>query len=119
MQIGFVISLIFAILVSVFAIQNSGSVSVNFLFAEFNISQALVILISTALGAVMVMLLGLIKQLKMKRKTKEQGRTMAALEEENRSLKEQIDELTRAQDENSNASLLDEPEISDEEGEKV
>jgi uncharacterized integral membrane protein len=74
MQLRFVVSLIFAILVALFAIVNSGVVIINFLFAEYPVSQALVILISATLGAIIVMLLGAVKQYKLQRKNKEQGK---------------------------------------------
>lgn len=92
MQFGFIISLIFAILVAVFAIQNSGSVVISFMFAEFNISQALVILVSAALGAIIVMLLGFVKQIKLKLKIKEQLKRIKSLEEENKLHNNKIEE---------------------------
>jgi len=107
MQFGFIISLIFAILVAVFAIQNSGSVVISFLFAEFNISQALVILISAALGAIIVMLLGFIKQIKLKLKIKEQLKKIKNLEEENKLHNNKIEESKKNLDENKIDSLLD------------
>ncbi|WFD08878.1 LapA family protein [Tepidibacter hydrothermalis] len=105
MQFGFIISLIFAILVAVFAIQNSGIVAISFLFAKFNISQALVILISAALGAVIVMLLGFIKQIKLKLKIKEQSKKIKSLEEENKLFNNKIEEFKNSLDEKKIDSL--------------
>ena len=105
MQFGFIISLIFAILVAVFAIQNSGSVVISFMFAEFNISQALVILISAALGAIIVMLLGFIKQIKLKLKIKEQLKRIKNLEEENKLHNNKIEESKKNLDEKKIDSL--------------
>ncbi|PAB56632.1 LapA family protein [Anaeromicrobium sediminis] len=107
MQFGFIFSLIFAILVALFAIQNSESVVISFLFAEFNVSQALVILISSVLGAVIVMLLGVIKQIKLQLKIKEQSKKIKNLEEENKLCTNQIEELKKSLDEKNNDNLTD------------
>ncbi|QZY54900.1 LapA family protein [Crassaminicella profunda] len=88
MELRFVLSLAFAVIVALFAILNSSVVSINFLFAKFNVSQALVILLSAILGAVIVMLLSAVKQFKLKWKIKELTKTISRLEEENASYKE-------------------------------
>ncbi len=62
MRIGFIISLIFAIIVATFGIQNSAVISVNFLSTTIDISLALIIFISTIIGAIIVTLLGLKKE---------------------------------------------------------
>ncbi|CAH2213063.1 LapA family protein [Tepidibacter aestuarii] len=107
MQFGFIISLISAILVALFAIQNSSSVAISFLFAEFNISQALIILISAALGAIIVMLLGFIKQIKLKLKIKEQLKKIKNLEEENKLCQNKIEEFKNNSDEKKIDGLED------------
>lgn len=93
MEIRFVFSLICAIFIALFAILNSSIVTINFLFAEFKISQALVILLTAVLGAIIVMLLGAVKQFKLKRKIKELTKSVEGLEEENKIYKEQMEEL--------------------------
>jgi len=90
MQIRFIISLIFSIIVALFAILNSSNVVVNFLFAKYTISQALVILISAILGAVIVMLLGTIKQVKLNLKVRSLSKTVEKLEVENKALNEKV-----------------------------
>lgn len=82
MQVGFILSLVFAILVTVFALQNSEVVDVNFLFANVPVSQALVIFISAALGAIIVTILGLFRQFKLSRKIKEQNKDISKLKSE-------------------------------------
>lgn len=58
-QLYFVAALLFALLVAVFVLQNTEPVSVNFLFWQFaQVSKVLVILVSAAVGALMVVLLG-------------------------------------------------------------
>ncbi|MGI6037583.1 MAG: LapA family protein [Limnochordia bacterium] len=63
MQFSLVLSLLFAIVVALFAVQNSASVPVAFLAWETTISVALVILGAAFLGALIVGLLGFVKQL--------------------------------------------------------
>jgi len=70
MRIGFIISLVFAILVAIFGIQNSAVISVNFFSTTFNISLALIIFISTIIGAIIVTLLGLKKEFALSRGNK-------------------------------------------------
>jgi len=62
MRIGFIISLIFAILVALFGIQNAEIISVNFFSTKFYISLALIIFISAIIGAIIVTLFGLQKE---------------------------------------------------------
>lgn len=58
-QTYFMMALLFAFIVAVFAIQNTESVSINFLFWQYQgISKVLVILVSAVVGAVVVMFLG-------------------------------------------------------------
>jgi len=70
MRIGFILSLVFAILVALFGIQNSAIISVNFFSTTFKISLALVIFISTIIGAIIVALLGLKKEFALSRGNK-------------------------------------------------
>lgn len=59
-QLYFIFALFFAFMVAVFAIQNPERISINILTWEFiEISKVMVILASTALGAIVVVLLGL------------------------------------------------------------
>ncbi|MBC8587087.1 LapA family protein [Paratissierella segnis] len=88
----FVISLIFAVIVAIFALQNAASVTIKFFFAEFTISQALIILISAVFGAIIVLILGTIKQFKTNMKVKNLSKSTEKLEEENRELKERIEQ---------------------------
>ena len=78
----FVLSLIFALIVAVFAIQNAESVGVTLLFKKTEISQALIILISAVLGALIVAFLGLISQMKLKAAIRENKKIIAQLEKQ-------------------------------------
>lgn len=64
-QAMFIVSLIFAIIITVFALTNANPVVINLIFYQFEASQALVIFISAALGAVIVTSLGLVNYIKL------------------------------------------------------
>lgn len=88
----FVLSLIFAMLVALFAIQNADSVVINFVTWKVTVSQALVILLSAILGAVIVMLLSLFKQIKMGSEIKYEKRNVTGLQAENTALRAKLDQ---------------------------
>ncbi len=94
MEIRFIISLLFSILVAIFAIQNAGNVEINFLFTRFTISQAIVILASAIVGAIIVLFLSLIKQIKQSMKIKQLNKEITALTEERDKLQAMVDEIT-------------------------
>ena len=90
----FVLALIFSLIVAVFALQNAGAVDISFLTMELSISQALVILISAVFGALVVLLLSLIRWIKCQTKIKSSAKTITALEMENKQLKMKLEEYT-------------------------
>lgn len=92
MEFKFIISLLFAVLVAIFAIQNAGSVEINFLFTTFTISQAVVILCSAIIGAIILLLLSLIKQIKQNMKIKQLNKEIELLTEEKDKLRAKLDE---------------------------
>ncbi|MDD3169234.1 MAG: LapA family protein [Eubacteriales bacterium] len=87
----FVLALVFALLVAVFALQNAGAVDISFLTMELSISQALVILISAAFGALVVFLLSLVRWIKCQGKIKSSAKAIHALEQENKNLKMKLE----------------------------
>lgn len=90
----FVLALLFALIVAVFALQNAGAVDVSFLNLELSISQALVILFSAIFGALVVMLLSLVRWIKYQSKVKNSAKTINALELENKQLKMKLEEYS-------------------------
>lgn len=60
-QVFFIIGLLFAIIVAVFALTNADAVTIQLLFWKVKGSQALVIFLSAALGAVVMALLGTVR----------------------------------------------------------
>jgi lipopolysaccharide assembly protein A len=94
----FVLSLIFAVVVALFAIQNAALVEVTFFIWHISVSQALVILISAVFGAIIVMLLSLIKRVKLNSIIKADKKTIATLQNENQTLKNKLEEATAKAD---------------------
>lgn len=88
----FVLALVFALIVAVFALQNAVAVDISFLTMELSISQALVILISAAFGALAVLLLSLVRWIKCQTKIISQTKSISALEQENKVLKMRLEE---------------------------
>lgn len=66
MQGILILALLFALAVTVFAVQNATAVTVRFLHWNFQTYLAVVIFGSAALGAVVVALLGLVKQIRLR-----------------------------------------------------
>ncbi len=64
-QFLFVVGLVFAVIISVFAITNADPVEINLIFTTFQASQALLVFLSAAAGAIIVVSLGLIRHLKL------------------------------------------------------
>lgn len=105
MPIAFIFSLLFSVIVVVFALQNSASVTINFFFGEHTMSQAVVILISAIFGAIIVLLLGTIKQIKSKITIRNLTKTINGLEEGERRFKEKEEKVLREKLEEENRLL--------------
>ena len=91
MEEGFIISLILAAIVAVFALSNGEKVAIDLIFTEVIMSQAIVIFISTFLGAVIVAFFGWMKSWKLKKEIKDLNKRIMLIEEEKLKLAEIID----------------------------
>jgi uncharacterized integral membrane protein len=94
MRIGFIISLVFAIIVTLFGIQNASITTVNFFSAHFNVSLSLVIFVSAIIGAIIVTLFSLQKEFILSRGNKRLSKkadnfenTIETIKSENTDLK--------------------------------
>lgn len=90
----FFLALIFALIVAIFALQNAGDVEISFITLELSVSQALVILVSAAFGALVVLLLSLMRWIKYQSKLRSAAKALSALEQENGLLKIRLEEYT-------------------------
>ena len=91
MEKGFIISLILAAVVGIFALSNGERVEIDLIFTEVIMSQAIVIFLSAFLGAIIVGVLGWVKDFKYKKKIKELNKKVDAIELEKVKLNETID----------------------------
>ncbi|TZE83507.1 lipopolysaccharide assembly protein LapA domain-containing protein [Calorimonas adulescens] len=94
-QYYIILVLIFAILVSIFAISNAAPVDINFLYWHYTISQALVILLSAATGAVAIGIVGVFGQVSHGIKVRGLNNRIKNLEKENEELRVQLQGLQR------------------------
>lgn len=83
MQFTIVISLVFAVFIAFFAVQNAGVVVINFLWYKVSLSQAVVILCSALVGVLIMLPFDVIRRIKHQFKIKE-------LSGENRRLKDEL-----------------------------
>jgi putative membrane protein len=93
MRIGFIISLIFAIIVTLFGIQNASITTINFFSAKFDVSLSLVIFISAIIGAIIVTLLGLQKEFVLSRGNKRLTKKANNFEDEIETIKSENTDL--------------------------
>ncbi len=94
MQLTYILALLFAMVVAIFALLNAQPVTVDFIFNEFQISLALVILVSAFAGAVILGFLGIFRQVKESFKSREMNARIKKLEEQ---LNEMVDKNTKAE----------------------
>lgn len=93
MQLYFVLSLIASILIIIFAITNAAAVPVRIFFVQYELSLALIIFISTAFGAIIASMLGLVKLFKLKRQIKKLNNENQELMSEQKRLQGEISSL--------------------------
>lgn len=118
MQILFILSLIFAILVSIFAVMNSDPVTIKLLWKQFEFSQAIIILGSAAIGATIVALLGMVNRVKSSLKIRELQNRIKGLEKQLEEFKppESLDaQITENDDSNGIKEDIDKPIVTAEE----
>lgn len=90
MKIGFIISLIYAGIVGLFALNNGGKVTVDLIFKDIEISLAIVIFISAFSGAIIAAILGWIKDFKYKKEVKELIKEKVKINKEKELLEEKL-----------------------------
>jgi len=95
MQVTYILALLFALIVAIFAIQNAQPVTVDFMFNEFQVSLALVILVSVFAGAIILGFLGIFRQIRTGLKTREMASKIKKLEEQ---LKDTQGKLTESEE---------------------
>lgn len=90
MQANIVLILVFAIIVTLFAIFNASVVTVSLFFVDIEVSLALVIIVSALIGAIIVILLDSVKKIKHSMQVKELHKKIAEYEKKNAEYENQI-----------------------------
>lgn len=80
MQLGFIVILIMAIFVAIFAIQNGTPVPVDLFLARYEMPLAVIMMFCLILGAVIVLILGAFRQFKKSSELKDLKNKIKALE---------------------------------------
>ena len=82
MQLNVVLTLIFAIIISAFAIFNASVVTVSFFFAKVDLSLAIVIIGSALIGALVIWFFDAFKKMRTKKLIKELNKKMTEIEKQ-------------------------------------
>jgi len=107
MKATFILSLAMAILIAIFALLNGGTVPVNLGFANLESSLALVILVSVAIGAIIIYLIDVVGKFKSAYKIKELEKKIAVLEKENAEKSAVISKLSQVDASSSDKTSKD------------
>lgn len=109
MQIGFIVILIIAIFVAIFAIQNGAPVDVDLFFATFRTPLAVVMMTCIIIGAILVLVLGTTRQFKKRSESKEMKNKLKTLENDkvlaDNNIKAMETEIQSLKDNNNSLSL--------------
>lgn len=91
MQLNFILLLIVSIFIAIFAIQNGETVSIDLFFMKREMSQALVILASVGLGALVTGVLSTFGKVKKIRENKGLSKKIKALEAEHHTVSTKLE----------------------------
>lgn len=109
MKATFILSLVMAILIAIFALLNGTTVPVNFGFAKLESSLALVILVSVAIGAVIIYLIDVVGKFKSAKRIKDLEKKVTQLEKEVNEKSSIISKLSQADSKPSQTAQKPEP----------
>ncbi len=82
MQIYFILSLLFAVVVALFAVINSSMIEISYFVGKVEVAQSVVILVSAAFGALIMGLFAIFSKLKSGLKTRKLNGRIKVLEKE-------------------------------------
>ncbi len=97
MKATFILSLVMAILIAIFALLNGTTVPVSFGFAQIEASLALIILVSVAIGAIIIYLIDVMGKFKSARRIKDLEKKISKLEKEVSEKAAVISKLSQAE----------------------
>ncbi len=91
MEKGFIFSLIIAVIVGIFAVSNGERVEIDLIFTRVYMSQAIVIFISTFMGAVIVAIIGWVRSWRYKKQIKDLNKKITSLEDDKLRILQDVD----------------------------
>lgn len=98
MQKSLIVTMLFSIVIAIFAILNAAPIQINLIATKLSVSAALVILISASFGAIVVYSLEVFSKFKAKKQYKDLEKQCKALEKqlellqtENTQMKERLE----------------------------
>ncbi len=106
MQSGFIFSLIFSVFIGLFALRNGGPVSIDLFFTQITMSQALVIIASALLGALVIYFLNFFKIIHFKKEIKTLNKKSETVEFDIQLLNDKI--LILEEEKNGLMKIIDE-----------
>lgn len=104
-EFWFLFAILIMIIVTVFALSNASPAPVRFFVWTFELSLALLIFISAAVGAVIAIILGLMKQLSNRKRFKLLEKQVATLEKEKAALEVRLAEMEVLQQRNQEEAV--------------
>lgn len=81
-QIRFILFVALAILVALFAVLNAEAMMINLVFARYQVSASIIILISVMLGSILTVLFGLSTRVKTLFRQREKRKQMDAMQKQ-------------------------------------
>ena len=112
MQIWFVFSLFFGAVITLFAVLNADVVTIKLFWADFELSQSLVILMSAALGSILTIFLGIFSRIKAKIKIRDLNNQLGIANRKIELLNKSIDDHEKIADEKKAAEkIADEKQV--------
>ncbi len=82
MEKRFVIALIFVVIIALFALNNAEKVMIDLFFVKIELHQAVVIFLSSILGAVTTAILGSVKNYTLTKETKNMAKELENIKED-------------------------------------
>lgn len=94
MQFWFILSLIFAVLIALFAVLNSDEVTLNLVITTLSTRQSVIILASAAIGAIIASFIGMFRALKSSLKIRDLNNQIKELQQNLEKLKTENEALS-------------------------
>ncbi|NLK73190.1 MAG: DUF1049 domain-containing protein [Clostridiales bacterium] len=94
MQFWFILSLVFAVLIALFAVLNSDEVTLNLVITTLSTRQSVIILASAAIGAIIASFIGMFRTLKSSLKIRDLNHQIKELQQNLEKLKTENEALT-------------------------